>query len=80
MWAQRGIEPGGYQEFFRLIFCDDTLANYYRTNFDLKHNHGFSLNELDYMLPFEREVYIAILIKHLQDEKNKLETKRSGRK
>lgn len=55
------------------MFCDDTLENYYRTNFDLRQHHGFSLSELDYMLPFEREIYISLLINYLQKENNKLQ-------
>lgn len=30
--------------------------------------HGYSLTELDNMLPWEREVYIAMLIQHLKEE------------
>jgi hypothetical protein len=32
-------------------------------------HHKYSLTELEDMLPWEREVYIGLLIKHLEDEK-----------
>ncbi len=32
------------------------------------HHHKYSLTELENMLPWEREVYIALLIEHLKEE------------
>ena len=32
-------------------------------------HHNWSLTELDNMMPWEREVYIGLLIEHLEDEK-----------
>ncbi len=31
--------------------------------------HNWSLTELENMLPWEREIYSGLLIKHLEDEK-----------
>ena len=42
------------------------------------HHHKYSLTELEDMLPWEREVYIGLLVKALEDEKkehDKLERK-----
>ena len=39
----------------------------------LMHNHGYSLTELDSMLPWEREIYCALLVKH-NAEKAKQQT------
>ena len=36
-------------------------------------NHSWSLFELESMMPWEREVYIGLLIKHLDDEKEMME-------
>ena len=33
------------------------------------HHHKYSLTELEDMLPWEREVYIGLLVKALEDEK-----------
>jgi hypothetical protein len=38
-------------------------------------HHKYSLTELDNMLPFEREVYIDMLIHHLEEEKMRLQQK-----
>ena len=36
-------------------------------------NHSWSLFELESMMPWEREVYIGLLIEHLEDEKEMME-------
>lgn len=62
-----------YTEFFLIAFCHDNLANYYRMNFALLQYHKYSLQDIENMIPFEREIYIAMLIKHLEEEKARLE-------
>ncbi len=32
-------------------------------------HHNYSLYDLDNMMPWEREVYIGLLIEHLEEEK-----------
>ena len=34
-------------------------------------HHKYSLTELDHMLPWEREIYIKMLIDHLREEKER---------
>ena len=36
-------------------------------------HHKYSLTELENMLPWEREIYVNMLIEHLKDEKKKSE-------
>jgi len=35
-------------------------------------HHNWSLFELENMMPWEREVYIGLLIDHLEDEKKEM--------
>lgn len=44
-------------------------------------HHKYSLTELDNMIPFEREIYIALLVKHIEEENQKIEAekRRHGR-
>ena len=35
--------------------------------------HKYSLTEIENMMPWEREVYTALLIQHIQEEKEKAE-------
>jgi hypothetical protein len=56
------------------------LKNYYETNFALMQHHKYSLTELDTMLPWERNIYIGLLINYLKEEKERLELQRQTRK
>ena len=49
----------------------DSLENYYKTNFALMQHHKYSLTELDNMMPWERVVYVNLLIAHLQEEERR---------
>jgi hypothetical protein len=35
--------------------------------------HKYSLTEIENMIPFEREIYVAMLVEFLQEEKQRLE-------
>ena len=35
-------------------------------------NHHYSLTELENMIPWEREVYMSILIQHIKEENDRL--------
>ena len=43
------------------------------TNFAMMQHHKYSLTELDNMIPWEREVYVQLLLQHLivEEERNK---------
>jgi len=36
-------------------------------------HHKYSLTELDDMMPWEREIYIKLLLQHLEEERQKQE-------
>lgn len=54
----------------------EDLLNHYKMNFAMMQYHKYSLTELDNMIPFEREIYVALLIKHLEEEKQKAESEK----
>jgi len=58
----------------------DSLSNYYETNFALMQHHKYSLTELDNMLPWERQVYIDMLVNFLEAEKERLKAQQQARK
>jgi hypothetical protein len=37
--------------------------------------HKYSLQELEDMLPFEREIYVTMLIQWLEEEKQRMQSK-----
>ena len=41
------------------------------TNFAMIQHHGWRLEELESMLPWEREVYVQLLLKHVKEENQK---------
>tara|TARA_B100000085_G_scaffold282231_1_gene310381 strand:+ start:795 stop:974 length:180 start_codon:yes stop_codon:yes gene_type:complete len=49
----------------------NSLESYYETNFALMQHHKYSLTELENMLPWEREVYIALLQNYLEEQRLK---------
>tara|TARA_Y100001951_G_scaffold45714_1_gene36081 strand:+ start:701 stop:859 length:159 start_codon:yes stop_codon:yes gene_type:complete len=41
-------------------------------NFNMMQYHKYSLTELENMIPWEREVYINLLIKHIAEENERI--------
>lgn len=58
-----------------MCLCHDDLGNHYKMNFALMQYHKYALADLQEMIPFEREVYVAMLIKFLEEEKQRLASK-----
>jgi len=51
----------------------DSLASHYTANFAMIQHHNWSLTELDNMIPFERMIYLEMLIEHVDSENDKVE-------
>ena len=49
----------------------DSLANMLETNFAMMQHHKYPLSEIENMLPWERRVYIEMLINHVKEENEK---------
>jgi hypothetical protein len=45
-------------------------------NFALMQYHKYSLAELEEMIPFERELYVGMLVQYLEEEKQRIESKK----
>ena len=50
----------------------DTLMNHFKTNFSLMQHHKYSLCDIENMMPWEREVYVAMLVDHIRSENERL--------
>ena len=72
MWIPPHDRGGRVRKFFRLVLRYDNLQNYYRTNFSLMQHHKYSLTELENMLPWERDIYITMLIQYIEKENQKI--------
>jgi len=49
------------------------LEGYYKTNFALMQHHKYSLSEIENMMPFERQVYVSLLMQYLEQLKQEQE-------
>ena len=49
------------------------LYAHYVIIFQLAQHHGWSITELEEMLPWEREIYMTQVQKHIQDENKRIQ-------
>ena len=47
----------------------NNLSNYYTLIFNMAQHHGYSITELENMLPFELEIYSQMLINFIETQK-----------
>jgi len=45
----------------------NSLANYYKTIFSLAQHHKYSITELENLIPFERDIYVELLMEYLKE-------------
>ena len=70
----------GINSFFLIALSHESVFNYYNTNFQLMQHHKYSLTELDNMMPWEREIYISLLMQYLEEEKQRQKEEAAKRK
>jgi hypothetical protein len=54
------------------------LENYFKLNFALMQYHKYSLTEIENMMPWERDIYVALLKNHLEEEELKQKQSNGG--
>ena len=59
--------------FFFIICSHNNLTNYYQLTFQLMQHHKYSLTEIENLIPFERDIYVEMLIFHMEEENKKNE-------
>jgi hypothetical protein len=79
MWLRRRYKSRRHRKFFRLNFSYDNLGNFFQTNFSLMQHHKYSLTELDNMLPWERQIYIDMLVRYLEEERERLKAQQRSK-
>ena len=80
MWARRHRIIGGSCKFFRITLSQESLLNYYKTNFALMQHHKYTLDDLENMIPFEREIYILLISQHVNEENERMQAQQAQRK
>ena len=58
----------------------EDLESYYRINFALMQYHKYSLTELENMMPWERDIYLALLRDYIENENLKRQQEEGAQK
>lgn len=54
-----------------MALSHDNLANYYQMNYQLMQIHKYSLSDLENMIPWEREIYVEMLVDDIKEQNKK---------
>ena len=49
------------------------LESYYKLNFSLMQHHKYSLTEIENMMPWERDIYLALLNQYIEEENARIQ-------
>lgn len=63
-----------------MTFCYDNLKNYFETNFALMQHHKYSLLDIEQMMPWEKSVYVTMLVNFIKEENEKLQQEKISNK
>ena len=44
-----------------------SLENYYLSTFSLIQHHKYSITEIENLIPYERDIYVEMLLKYLRE-------------
>ena len=75
MWFMRSRKRtnfGGSFEFFLICLSHISLASFYQLNFSLKQHHQWNLDEIENMIPWEREIYVTLLKNHIKEQEEEI--------
>ena len=57
------------------MLCHTSLGNYYKTLFSLAQHHKYSIADIENILPFERDLYVEMLVDYLKQAEEKSKSK-----
>ena len=49
------------------------LESYFKLNFALIQHHKYSLTEIENMMPWERDIYLALLNQYIEEENARIQ-------
>jgi hypothetical protein len=50
-----------------MALSHNALSNYYSTIFSLAQHHKYSISEIENLIPFERDIYVEMLVDYLKE-------------
>ena len=62
-----------------MILADHSLEGTLRINFSLMQYHNYTLADIEGLLPWERDLYVSMVIEHIEKEKQKQEERNNKR-
>jgi len=74
--TDKSMKLKGINSFFLILLGHNNLKNYFKLIFNMAQHHGYSIAELENMIPFELEIYSSMLIDYLDQKKNEQEAAR----
>ena len=54
-----------------MTLSHNSLTNYFETNFALMQHHNYALSDIENLMPWERDIYVDMLLTYLKEEKEK---------
>jgi hypothetical protein len=78
MWLQRRFGLGGPVVFFRVSLCDNNLTAMFNNNFAMMQHHKYSLSDIENMIPWERDIYTALLVQWVAEENDRIKQQNQG--
>lgn len=79
MSTLKHFETGGSGKFFLVALSHIDLVSYFKLISSLKIHHNWTLFEIESMIPWEREIYMALLKQHIEEENEKIRQRNNGR-
>ena len=59
-----------------MALSHNSLQNYYSMIFALAQHHKYSISEIENLIPYERDLYVDLLMAHLEEQKQEIESRR----
>ena len=54
------------------MMAHTNIESYFKINFAMIQHHKYSLWEIENMMPWERDIYVSMLIAYIEEEKQKI--------
>jgi hypothetical protein len=58
-----------------MMLSHDTVSNFYLTNFQLVQHHKYTMQDINNMMPWERRVFVDMLLDWLAKEEQRINKK-----
>lgn len=63
-----------------MTFRHDSLSNHYQTNFALMQHHKYSLSDIESLVPWEKSLYVTMLMRYIEEENEKIKQQMQNKK